>query len=117
MNWDKFVHDLTPADRTRLVRSLVEAKAYGSFPAEAPDNADVDWILSCIDRAVDALAAARILISAQAEPQPWADPGYRAFRSDHPDTMVRVRPAELAAVREAVRRRAAAPVPLGAAAG
>ena len=117
MQWDTFLDDLSPSDRTRLARSLVEAKAYGSFPAKAPDDADVEWILGCIDRALDALSAARILISAQAEPQPWADPGYRAFRSGHPDTTVRVRPAELAAVREAVRRRTAAAAPVGAAAG
>jgi len=108
MHWDTLLDNLNHTDRARLARSLVEARTYGGLPAQAPSDADVEWVIGCIDRALDALAAARILISAQSEPRPWADPAYRAFRSQHPDSAVRVRPAELDALQDAARRRSAA---------
>jgi hypothetical protein len=112
MRWDQFLDGLSHTDRARLARSLVDARQYGSLPARAPEGTDVEWIVSCIDRAMDALAAARILIGAQPEPQPWADAGYRAFRTHRPESSLRMDPAELTAVREAVRGRDV-PAPAG----
>ena len=81
MQWDAFVDSLSHTDRARLIRALDEARLYGGLPARATDQTDVEWIVSCIDRALDALAAARILLGAPIEPQPWANDAYRAYRS------------------------------------
>lgn len=108
MQWDTFVDSLSQIDRVRLLRALDEARLYGSQPAHASDRTDVEWIVSCIDRALDALAAARIILGAPAEPQPWADDAYRAYRSHRPETTLRVHPTELHALRQAVRESAVA---------
>jgi hypothetical protein len=108
MQWDAFLDSLSHTDRARLIRALDEARLYGGLPARATDRTDVEWIISCIDRALDALAAARILLGAPAEPQPWANDAYRAYRSHHPETALRVHPSQLHAVRQAVRESALA---------
>jgi hypothetical protein len=108
MQWDAFVNGLSHPDRARLIRALDEARLYGSLPARATDRTDVEWIVSCIDRALDALAAARILLGAPVEPQPWADDAYRAYRSHRPETVLRIHPTQLDALRQAVHDNAMA---------
>lgn len=108
MHWKEFDEHLTHTDRARLMRSLQEGRLYGGLAARAEDRTEVEWMVACIDRAIDALAAARILLGAPAEPQPWADASYRAYRGHHPTSELRLRPAELSALRHAVEERAAA---------
>ena len=90
-------------DRARLARNLEEGRLYADLAACA-DGSDPDWLVTCLDRAIDALAAARMQLDATPEPRPWGDAAYRAFRSHHPETRIRARPADLAVVREAARR-------------
>jgi hypothetical protein len=108
MQWRDFVESLGDRDRARLIQSLQDARIYSSLPTSADDRADVEWLVTCIDRAIDALAAARILLGAPAESQPWADETYRAFRSHHPSTVLRLQPAELSALRRTLSDRRAA---------
>src|SRR5688500_13857752 len=108
MLWEAFVDSLSHTDRVRLIRALDEARLYGSLPARATDQTDVEWIVSCIDRALDALAAARILLGAPVEPQPWANDAYRAYRSHRPETALRVHPTQLGAICQAVHENAIA---------
>src|SRR3712207_4899320 len=105
MQWKEFVESLGERDRARLLQSLQEARIYSSFPTRADDRVDVEWLVTCIDRAIDALAAARIILGAPAESQPWADETYRAFRSHHPSTVLRLQPAELSALRRTLSER------------
>ena len=106
MQWETFLSTLGQADRARLLRWLDEARLYAGLAARSTDAAEVEWAVSCIDRALDALAAARILLQVPAEPQPWEDEAYRAYRTHRPGSAIRLRPAELAALREAVQQRA-----------
>jgi hypothetical protein len=110
MQWREVVESLSETDRARLIRSLQEAQIYGAVPSRADDRVEVEWIVTCIDRAMDALAAARILLRAPAETQPWADETYRAFRSHYPHTTLRLRPAEMSALRRTLSDRQAAGV-------
>ena len=108
MQWGMFLKTLARADRARLIRCLEEGQQYSSLAVQAKEPADVEWMVACIDRSLDALAAARILLEAPAEPPPWEHQAYRAYRSLHPATKIRMTPAELTALRAAVQRRAAA---------
>ena len=109
MQWEEFVGTLSRYDRIRLLRSLDEARQYSNLASRATRDTEVAEVVGYIDRALDALAAARILLRAPAEPQPWAHPTYRAYRTHLPSTTLRVRPKELAALQEAARRRNARP--------
>jgi hypothetical protein len=111
MQWREAVESLSESDRARLIQSLQEACLYGTVPSRADDRVEVELIVACIDRAMDALAAARILLRAPAEAQPWADATYRAYRSHYPSTTLRLRPAELSALRRTLSDRQAAAVP------
>ena len=106
MQWEDFLATLSRMDRIRLLRWLDEGAQYANLAARGTKGADREEILGFIDRALDALAAARILLGVPAEPRPWADSTYRAYRSYHPTTAVRVRPAELAALQRAAAQRA-----------
>ena len=108
MQWGTFLKTLARADRARLIRCLEEGQQYSSLAAQVKEPADVEWMVACIDRSLDALAAARILLEVPAEPPPWEHQAYRAYRSLHPATKIRMTPTELTALRAAVQRRAAA---------
>ena len=112
MQWEEFVGTLSRYDRIRLMRSLDEARQYANLASRATRETEVAEVVGYIDRALDALAAARILLRAPAEPQPWANPTYRAYRTHLPSTSLRVRPTELAALQEAARRRHDRPAPV-----
>ena len=107
MQWKELVESLDERGRARLIQSLQEARVFSSYPTSADDRVEVEWIVTCIDRAMDALAAARIILGAPAESQPWADETYRAFRSHHPSTVLRLQPAELSALRRTLSDRQA----------
>ena len=111
MQWREFLQTLGEADRTRLSERLSEGHLYSKMAAGAADRADVEWLLACIDRALDALAAARILLQAPPEPQPWEYQAYRAYRSHHPTSTIRIAPSELERLRAAVREGVAPPEP------
>ena len=106
MQWEDFLSTLTRMDRIRLLRWLDEGCQYANLAAHGAKGADREEIVGFIDRALDALAAARILMGVPAEPRPWADSTYRAYRTHHPTTSVRVRPAELAALQNAAAHQA-----------
>ena len=108
MQWGTFLKTLARADRARLIRCLEEGQLYSGLAAQAKDPADVEWMVACIDRSLDALAAARILLEAPAEPPPWEHQAYRAYRSLHPATKIRMTPAQLTALRAAAQRRSTA---------
>ena len=99
-----------PADTWPVFQHEAARAHAATFPSRADDRVEVEWIVTCIDRAMDALAAARILLGAPVETQPWADETYRAFRSHYPYTALRLRPAELSALRRALSDRQAAGV-------
>ena len=107
MQWGTFLRTLSNSDRARLDRCLEEAREYAGLAARGTETAEVEWAVGCIDRALDALAAARILLETPVEPQPWELEAYRAYRTNRPASAIRVRPAELAALRQAVQQRAA----------
>ncbi len=108
MQWGTFLKTLARADRARLIRCLDEGQQYSSLAAQAKEPVEFEWLVACIDRSLDALAAARILLEAPAEPPPWEHHAYRAYRSLHPTTKIRMTPAELTALRAAVQRRSVA---------
>jgi hypothetical protein len=103
MQWDEFVCSLSDADRARLVRLLEEGRQYAGITAGQIGSAEVEQIVACLDQALDALAAARLLLQAPVEPQPWRDPAYRAYRTSHPTTTIHLRPSELEALRAMAR--------------
>ena len=113
MQWREFLQTLGEADRTRLSERLSEGHLYSKMAAGAADRADVEWLLACIDRALDALASARILLQAPPEPQPWEYQAYRAYRSHHPASTIRIAPSELERLREALRQGTASPAVRG----
>lgn len=107
MQLQEHLGSLSFTDRTRLMRWLEDGRLYAGLAARSIDADDLEWVVACLDRALDAIAAARILLPAPAEPQPWADESYRAFRTHRPASALRVPPAELAALRDSLRRRPA----------
>ena len=111
MQWREFLQTLGEADRARLSQRLEEGQSYSQMAAGAAERAEVEWMLACIDRALDALAAARILLQAPPEPQPWEYHAYRAYRSHHPTSTIRVAPSELERLRETLRQGGRAPEP------
>lgn len=107
MQWEDYLATLSRMDRIRLLRWLDEGRQYANLAARGTQGAEREEILGFIDRALDALAAARILLGVPAEPRPWADATYRAYRTHHPTTKVRVRPAELTALQHAAMQQSA----------
>ena len=105
MKWGRMFGALEHGVRARLVRNLDEGRLYAKLAARADDGADVEWVVACIDRAIDALAAARVQLDAWPVPRPWDDEAYRAYRGHHPISRIRVAPAELDALRAALRQR------------
>jgi hypothetical protein len=125
MQWDQFVDSMSHLDRARLVRWLNEGRQYArladTVAAQGGGAVEIEEIVRLLDQAVDALTAARVMLPVPAAPQPWEDQTYRAYQTFLPATRIRLRPADLTAVREAVGRKAEigqrgirGPAPVGA---
>ena len=105
MQWDEFVCDMPDDQRARLMQLLEEGRHYAAITSGRIGTADVQQIVAALDHALDALAAARLLLHAPVEPRPWKDPAFRAYRTSHPASTINVPPGELERVLAAVRDR------------
>jgi hypothetical protein len=105
MQWDEFVCNMPNDQRTRLMQLLEEGRCYASITSGRIGSAEVEQIVAALDHALDALAAARLLLQAPVEPRPWKDPAFRAYRTSHPTSSINVPPRELERVLAAVRDR------------
>ena len=107
MQWNEFVCAMPDDQRARLMFLLEEGRQYAGITTGRIGSADVEQIVAALDHALDALAAARLLLHAPVEPRPWKDHAYRAYRTSHPTTSINVRPRELERVLAAARERRA----------
>jgi hypothetical protein len=105
MQWNEFICEMPDDERERLMQLLEEGRQYAGITTGRIGAADVEQVVAALDHALDALAAARLLLHAPVEPRPWRDPAYRAYRTSHPTTSINVRPRELEQVLAARRDR------------
>jgi hypothetical protein len=103
MQWNEFICGMSDDQRARLMHLLEEGRQYAGFTTGRIGSADVEQVIAALDQALDALAAARLLLGAPVEPRPWKDAAYRAYRTSHPATTINLRPRELEKVLAAAR--------------